>query len=191
MKGSKYEVEIKVEVTDVEVKHLLTVFPQMGFIDKGVTPQKDYYVTATESSHEGAYDIERYRSEAGKFFYTKKVWEVEDGVPVRIEDEREISESEFEAEVAKFPDCLKILKDRHWYGAHFEGLDVSLTIDETHFDHSAGPRYFMEAEIIVHDRSLVSITKEYLCRFVAELLSVEPSKIVEAPGMFAMAYKKL
>lgn len=191
MKGSKYEVEIKVEISELEVQHLLLLFPQRGFIDRGVTPQKDYYVTASETPHEGAYDIERYRHEAGKFFYTKKVWEVEDNVPVRIEDEKEISEVEFEAEVAKFPDCLKILKDRHWYEAVFEGLDISLTIDEVQFDHSAEPRYFMEAEIVVQDRSLVSLTKEYLCRFVAELLYIEPSKVVEAPGMFAMAYKKL
>lgn len=189
-----YETEMKIEVSEALLSLLLDRFILDGFTDKGVVSQDDYYTKATQSQHGDpkAFDIERYRSEGGKFFYTKKVWEVvEGGDPIRDEEEREVTEQEFETVVAERRWVLKIPKERHWFTASFKGREISLSIDSVKFDHSPSVRHFMEPEILVADRARVAETKEFLRRFVASLLDIEVSQIVEAPGMFAMALMKL
>ena len=187
----KYEVEIKVEVTEAKRLELLQKFLELCFVDMGVVSQQDYYTKAVLSQYGDpkAFDIERYRSEGGEFFFTKKDWEVEGGKPVRKEDEREITQGEFDSAVADQPNALKIVKDRHWVKASFEGVDISLSIDSVKFDHSPSVRHFMEPEILVEEKAKVPETKEFLRRFVSFLLGTP--QIVEAPGMFAMAFKKL
>ena len=187
----KYEVEIKVELTETQRLELLQKFLGLCFIDMGVVSQQDYYTKAVLSQYGDpkAFDIERYRSEGGEFFFTKKDWEVEGGNPVRKEDEREITRMEFDSAVASHPSALKIIKDRHWFKASFEGTGISLSIDSVKFDHSPSVRHFMEPEILVEDRAKVPETKEFLRRFVSFLL--DTPQIIEAPGMFAMAFKKL
>jgi adenylate cyclase class IV len=188
-----YETEIKVEIPSSDLQQLLSICRERGFIDKGVAPQRDYYVKAVLSQYGDpkAFDIERYRSESSVFFYTKKEWEVENGEPVRTEDEREVTQSEFEGAVAEHPNALKIVKDRQSFDASFEGRAISLSIDSVKFDHSPALRYFMEPEILVEDKAMVPETKHLLRRFIADLLGISVSEIVEAPGMFAMAFKKL
>lgn len=189
-----YETEIKVEISDMQKTALLDRFLLDGFTDKGIVPQADYYIKAVQSQYGDpkAFDIERYRSEGGKFFYTKKAWEKEEGQdPVRKEDECEVTQAEFEAAIAAYPDALKILETRHWFGASFEDRKISLSIDSVQFDHDPRMRHFMEPEVLVANKAQVPETKEFLRRFVADLLGYEVSMIEEAPGMFAMAFKKL
>jgi hypothetical protein len=188
-----YETEIKIEITATQLEELKRVFQARGFADKGIAPQGDYYTKAVESKHGDpkAFDIERYRSEGGKFFFTKKAWEVENGIAIRKEEERDVTKQEYETAVAENPEALKIVKDRHWFNASFEGREISLSIDSVKFDHSPTLRYFMEPEILVEDRARVPETKDFLRRFAGSLLGIDPSEIVEAPGMFAMAFKKL
>lgn len=189
--GSKYEVEIKVELTDSDRHKMLALFKERGFGDKGITPQEDRYIRAEPSEH-GAFDVERYRTEPGKIFYTKKVWEVENGKPIRREDERMATLKELDEAKRQHPNPPVIInKDRHWFEAEFEGRAVSLTIDSVKFAHSDEVRHFMEAEIDVADRADVAPTKTLLKRFLGGLLGIGPRDIQEAPGMFAMAYKKL
>ncbi len=185
-----YEVEIKIEVSEKERERLLRLFAERGFADRGITPQEDYYVRATPSKY-GAFDVERFRTEPGKIFYTKKVWEVENGKPIRREDEREATTEEFEEAKRRYPEALKIRKDRHWFAAQPEGRSVSLTIDSVKFDHSPSFRHFMEAEIDVRDRGEVEATKNFLRGFIADLINLPPAAVKEAAGMFAMAHKKL
>ncbi len=188
-----YETEIKIEITDSQRELLLSECHKRGFVDKGNVSQRDYYIKALESQHGGlnAFDIERYRSEGEVFFYTKKVWEMEAGSAIRREEEREATEGECEAAIALYPHAIKIIKDRHYFDASFEGRDISLSIDSVKFDHSSTTRYFMEPEILVAEKAEVSETREFLRQFAASLLNIEVSQIVEAPGMFAMAFKKL
>ncbi|MDB5244358.1 MAG: hypothetical protein JWN18_228 [Parcubacteria group bacterium] len=188
-----YEVEIKVEHTENQRLELLQKFLELCFVDNGVVSQQDRYTKAVLSQYGDpkAFDIERYRSEDSKFFFTKKDWEVEGGKPVRKEDEREITRREFDVAIAGHPNALKIIKDRHRFKASFEGIDISLSIDSVKFDHSPSVRHFMEPEILVEDKARVQETKEFLRRFVSFLLDIPTSQIVEAPGMFAMAFKKL
>lgn len=189
----KYEVEIKVELTEAQRLKLLKEFTWFGFVDKGIIPQQDYYTKAVLSQYGDpkAFDIERYRSEGGEFIYTKKDWEIENGEPVRREDEHEVTQQEFDLAVANHPDALKIIKDRHSFKASFEGTNISLSIDSVKFDHSSSIRHFMEPEIIIEDKTKVPETKEFLRRFVVFLMDIPASQVVEAPGMFAMAFKKL
>ncbi len=188
-----YEVEIKIEVEFFQLKELISAFVSRGFTDDGTVLQIDYYVKAVESQYGDpkAYDIERYRSEGGKYFHTKKEWEVVSGEPIRKEEEREVTQAEYAFAEHEYPQAIKIMKVRQKYKASYEGREVGLSIDSVKFDHSPRVRYFMEPEILVADRMLVSETREVLRRFVAELLGLEVSKIEEAPGMFALAFKKL
>lgn len=188
-----YETEIKIEISDAQRESLLQAFALEGFADKGVVEQIDYYTKAVQSPHGNseAYDIERYRSEGGKFFYTTKEWEpVENGNTIRKEYEHGITSEDYQAAITQTPN-LMIIKKRHSFMASFEGREISLSIDSVKFDHSPVVRHFMEPEILVSDKTQVSETREFLRRFAAGLLGYEASEIVEAPGMFAMAFKKL
>jgi adenylate cyclase class IV len=188
-----YEVEIKVEITEAQLPQLLATCQARGFLDKGALRQCDYYVKAVLSKHgtPPAYDIERYRYEGGEIFYTKKEWDLEGGVPVRREEEHEVTPAEFDAAVEGHPNPLEIVKDRRCFQASFEGAAISLSIDSVKFDHSPRVRHFLEPEILVEDKAAVAKTRELLRRFLAFLLGIDVNEIVEAPGMFAMAFKKL
>lgn len=185
-----YEVELKIELTAEEKIKLVEEFAQRGFGFEGVTPQRDYYVEAKDSEHGVGYDVVRYRQEGDVFIYTQKIWEMVDDFPVRRENEHEISKEEFETEIAKLPDAIKIVKDREWYEGTYKDNAISLTIDNVKFDHSPSMRYFIEAEISVADKNMVKETKDLIREFVTELLDM-PEGIIESPGMFSMALKKL
>lgn len=188
-----YEVEIKTEVSQEELARLISECRARGFLDEGVVPQCDYYVKAVESAHGDpkAFDIERYRVEGDTFLFTKKDWDTTGPTPIRREEERAATRAELEATVAKYPKALKIPKNRHRLAAAFEGVAITLSFDSVKFDHSPNVRHFMEPEILVSDKALVPETKKLLRRFAADLLGVKVEELVEAPGMFAMAFKKL
>jgi adenylate cyclase class IV len=188
-----YETEIKVEIPASQLEGLLATCRKRGFTDNDTALQRDYYTKAVQSSYGGpkAFDVERYRSESGHFFYTKKEWEVEHGTPARKEEEREITQSEFEVAIAKHSDALKIAKYRHSFGAFYEDRGISLSIDSVKFDHSPAVRHFVEPEILVAEKAMVPTTREFLRRFIADLLGISAFEVIEAAGMFAMAFKKL
>lgn len=183
-----YEVEFKVELSREEKDKLITSFKERGFSPKGVTPQNDFYIEAKESPY-GGFDLKRYRNEGGKFIYTEKTWEILEGQPIRKEDEHEVSKEEFESKVAQFPNAIAIKKDRAWFDGSYQGVKISITIDTVKFNHSLEERYFIEAEIVVEDKHEVIKTKVFIQEFLKEIL--EKDEIIESPGMFSMAFKKL
>jgi adenylate cyclase class IV len=182
-----YEVEIKVELTRDEKDILINEFKKRGFVEKGVTPQNDYYIEAQKSQYKG-YDLKRYRNEAGKYIYTQKTWEVINGDPIRKEDEHEVTEEEFKKAVVDYPNALKIIKDRAWFDGSFEDTKMSITIDSVKFDHSKEMRHFVEAEIDVHNKEDVTKTKDLIREFLKDIL--KRSEIPDIPGMFTMAFEK-
>ena len=183
-----YEVEIKVELSGKERIDLIERFKTRGFLAKGITPQNDFYIEAKPSPY-GRFDLKRYRQEGGRYIYTEKIWEMAGDTPARRENEYEVTREFMEAEIAKFPDAVKIKKDREWFAGNFEGTDLSITIDSVKFDHSPSMRYFIEAEIDVQDKNLVKETKKKIADFLAELLG-KKGPIPESPGMFTMAMDK-
>jgi adenylate cyclase class IV len=183
-----YEVEIKVELTLQEKQTLLDVLKEKNFLSEGITPQRDFYIEAQESEF-GGFNLKRYRHEGEKYIFTSKNWEMIDGQKARKEDEHEISKEEFEIAIVEFPQALKIVKDREWFVGSYEGREISATIDTVKFDHSKDMRYFIEAEIGVKDKEEVVSTKLFIIEFIKEILHKE--EIVESPGMFAMAFRKL
>ncbi len=183
-----YEVEIKIELTEKERKDLVLALQKQGFVSKGITPQNDYYIEAKESPFTG-FDLKRYRNEAGKYIYTEKIWELIDNLPFRKENEHEVTKKEFEAKIAEFPKALKIVKNRDWYKGSYQGIEISVTIDSVKFDHAVDVRHFIEAEIDIAEKKEVPKTKEFIRGFLKELFNKQ--EIVEAPGMFTMAFKQL
>lgn len=186
-----YEVEIKIELTKDEKEKLERVLKERSFDFRGQTPQRDYYVEAERSPYYeqgGAYNLKRYRNEDGKIVCTTKVWEMVEGDVVRQEEEYEVSEEKLEEEIHKHPDLIKIEKTRDWYWGEFRGEKISLTIDAVDFDHSPNTRYFFEAEIGVSDKGKIKESKKLIEDFVKELL--EKEKLIEAPGMFTVAFEK-
>lgn len=189
-----YEVEIKIEINYWKCRDIFARLLSDGFVDMGVLAQFDYYTEARLSDYgePKAFDTERYRSEGGRFFHTKKYWEIVKGrKPIRKEEEREITAKDFESIIATHPTALKISKDRHRFEGSFRGREVHVSIDSVKFGHSDMLRHFLEPEILVKDRGEVLSTKDFLYQFVADLLGCEVSEIREAPGMFAMAYYKI
>lgn len=183
-----YEIETKVELTLEEKQKLIATFTREHFTSRGITPQHDVYIEAKESPH-GGFDLKRYRHEGDEYLYTEKVWELIENRPFRKEDQHEVSKEKFASAIAEFPHALTIKKDREWFDGSYQGVPISLTIDSVKFDHSPGLRYFLEAEILVEDKSQVVATKELIAEFLRKILG--KSEIVESPGMFTMGFKKL
>jgi predicted adenylyl cyclase CyaB len=183
-----YEVESKVELTKDEVESLQVSLEKNDFPHIKTTQQNDFYVEAKKSQY-GGRDLKRYRDEGEQLFYTEKIWDVVDGNPVRKETEREVSRTEFDSAIQKFPDAVKIKKERKWFVAVYRGQKISVIIDSVKFDHSSGVRYFVEAEIDTSDKTKVTETKEIIRDFLKGLLG--KNEIIEAPGMFALAFDKL
>ncbi len=182
-----YEVEFKVEITDKEREKLINLFDLKRFPMKGISQQRDFYIEAKESPYKG-YDIKRYREEDEKYIFTLKTWEMVGHHPFRKEEEHEVTKEEFDIEVAKYPNAVKINKKREWFGGRDNDIDVSISIDSVKFDHSPEMRYFMEGEIQTEDKAEVVETKKMIENFLRKLLAKK--EIVEAPGMFVMAFKK-
>jgi len=187
----KYEVEYKVELTENEVEALRKLFKEKGFAAKGIDQQADYYIEARASTIGKGYDLKRYRNESGKIIYTEKVWEMPTGgsEPARRETEHEATHEEIEAALAKYPEAIKIKKQREWFaGSSMDLPHISITIDSVKFDHSPSTRYFIEAETMTADISEVKGLKTHIVKFLKEILGKE--EIVESPGMFTMAFEK-
>jgi len=182
-----YEVELKVEITKEEREKLLFVLENKNFIYSGMTPLNDYYIEGQESPY-GGYNIKRYRQEDGKVIYTEKTWVMVGDTPSRKEDEHEVSIEVFNKEIAKFPNLIKIHKERDWFSGIYDGLDMGIMIDSVRFDHSVSTRYFIEAEVIVSDENKVKKIRGEILKFLQDLL--DKPEIKEAHSMFSMALNK-
>ncbi len=182
-----YEIEYKVEINQEEKNSLISKLGQKGFSNIGTTIQNDYYIEAKDSPY-GGYDLKRYRDETDKIIYTEKIWEMADDQPARRENESEVSRAVFDSEIIKFPEAIKIKKQREWFKNSYQDLDISLTIDSVKFDHSPNMRYFVEAETNSDDKYKVKKLKQTVVSLLKELLNKD--ELVEASGMFTMALKK-
>ena len=187
-----YEVEIKVELTKEEKDNLIKSFKEKGFEFRKTTPQRDFYIKAEKSQYYdqgGEYDVKRCRDEDGELIYTAKIWEMVDGQVARQEEEYELSKEEFDAKLEEFKDTtLKIEKIREWFWGEYKDQKISITIDSVKFDHSPEERYFIEAEIDVFDKNEAKPTKTLIEDFLKEIL--DKDRVIEAPGMFGMAFEK-
>jgi adenylate cyclase class IV len=184
-----YEVEWKVELSKEEKSSYETALKKFGFIQGETTPQNDFYIEAKPSPF-GGQDLKRYRQEGKEFIYTEKIWEQADGVRARKEVERNVTEGEYRTETARYPEAVKVIKDRIWFSGQYKDRDLSVTIDSVKFDHSPAIRFFTEAEIRVADKAEVPETTAFIKHFLMDVLE-RPQGIPEAPGMFTMAFKKL
>ena len=184
-----YEVEYKVELSHEEKDKLINTLVTRGFLPQGATPQHDFYIAAQESPF-GGYDLKRYRREGDVYFYTEKTWENIGETLARNEIERTVSSEEFENAVASHPQSITIVKNREWFAGEYNGRALHATIDTVKFNHSAGDRYFVEAEIVIENKADVLETKHFVQVFLHDVLQTEELPI-ESPGMFSMAYKKL
>lgn len=186
----KYEVEYKVELTEDEAKTLKELFIARNFPSKGIDQQDDYYIEAKESPIYKGFDLKRYRNESGTIIYTEKIWEIAGNTPARKELEHIASQEEFEEAISKYPEAVKIKKQREWFTGNSKDLsNISITIDTVKFDHSPSIRYFIEAETNTDVINEVKDLKERIIEFLKDILNKD--QIIESPGMFTMAFKKL
>ncbi len=183
-----YEVEYKVEITKEENEKLVALFKSRNFVYKETNLQNDYYVEVRKSPL-GGFDFKRYRKEGEKAFYTEKVWEEVGGKNIRREAERELSPDELLKEIEKYPDCVKIKKERQSFSGRYENQEIHIDMDSVKFDHSPSTRYFIEAEVLTNGKEDLEKFRNLVTTFLKE--SLERSEIIESPGMFDMAFKKM
>jgi hypothetical protein len=187
MTSPVYEVEFKAELTLAERDALAARLAAEGFAAGDPLSLVDTYVEATDSPH-GGYDLRRYRDEGGRIIFAEKVWELVGGSLARREAEREASREEMVAAIAASANPVRIAKTRQPYSGRWGGRDLHVDVDTVQFDHSPGPRYFAEAEIVTPDGAGAPALKEELRGFLAGLLGRD--ELPEAWGMFTMALKK-
>ena len=183
-----YEVDYKVEITGEEKDALYELFTKDNFTKKESVLQNDYYTESKESPY-GGFDLKRYRDEGDTIFYTEKVWEDVGGQKTRREKEVEVTRDEFDTELGKSQNVLKIKKDRQTFTGEYGGRKIHIDMDSVKFDHSPSMRYFLEVEIMTENKDEVTMLKELVLHFLKE--SLGRSDIVEAPGMFTMALKRI
>jgi adenylate cyclase class IV len=183
-----YEIEYKVEITESEREKLTVLLVAKGFDAKPAIKQKDFYIEAAESPL-GGFNLRRYRDEGDRVFYTEKIWEDINGEKFRKEIEREISREEFTLEIKKYPNAMKIVKERFSFFGTYEDNKIHVDLDTVKFDHSPTVRYFIEAEVMSDNRKKVKSLRQLVISFLKESLGM--SHIQESPGMFTMAFKRL
>jgi adenylate cyclase class IV len=182
-----YEVEYKVEITKKERAELITLFKKSSFVDEGINLQNDFYVEVKNSAF-GGFDFKRYRTEGKKALYTQKIWEKINGINTRKETEKEISVSELVSEIDRYPDCLKISKERKSFSGKYKEQEIHIDMDSVKFSHSPEVRYFIEAEVLTDEKEKVEKLRELVAAFLKE--SLGRNEIIESPGMFDMAFYK-
>ena len=183
-----YEVEYKTEITLEEKRKLDALFRADGFVVKESVTQNDYYIEVTDSPF-GGLDLKRYRDEGKNIFYTVKTYENAGGHKARKEIEKEVSRAEFLEEIKKYPNAVKIIKDRQSYLGKYQNMKLHVDMDSVKFDHSPNMRYFIEAEVLTEDQSEVRILKDMMKEFLKTSLGKDD--IIESPGMFSMAFDKI
>ncbi len=94
-----------------------------------------------------------------------------------------------DAALAAAPSPVRIEKRRRAFSGEWRGEKIKVDMDTIQFDHSPGPRYFAEAEIVTADAGAVAPLKESMRSFLRDALGQPELK--EAWGMFSMALKKL
>lgn len=183
-----YEVEFKVEITKTEREDVIKKLLENNFLDGGSTSQLDCYIEAKESPY-GGFDTKRFRQEGDKFIYTEKIWELMDGEMIRREEEKEVSEEEFLSGINSTNDSITIKKDRQKLDGFYDGYKLHVDMDTVKFDHSVSERYFLETEILTDDKAQVKELREFIHKFLVFIL--DRDDVVEASGMFSMAFLKL
>lgn len=183
-----YEVEFKVEITKTEREAVLGRLLENNFIDGGSASQLDCYIEAKESPY-GGFDTKRFRHEGDEFIYTEKVWELMNGEMIRHEEEREISKEEFLSGLNSVNNPITIKKERQKLDGYYEGVKIHIDMDTVKFDHSVSERYFLETEILTEDKAQVKELREFIHKFL--VFTLDRDDVVEASGMFSMAFLKL
>jgi hypothetical protein len=183
-----YEVEFKIEITSEQESLVVTELTNRSFVSEEVFPINDFFIEAKKSEH-GGYDLKRYRQEGNAYIFTEKTWEKKDGMLARKEDEYEVSKEQFESVIAQHPEAIKIIKNRKEFHGNFEEKDITVAIDHVHFDHSPNTRFFIEGEILVPAIEEVEASRAFIKRFLLDLLGLDD--VIESPGMFTMAMKKI
>jgi len=182
-----YEVELKAEITAGEREKVVSNLLKSGFSENGSVSQTDCYIEAEQSPY-GGYNLKRYRNEDGKIFYTQKTWEMENEELARKEEEREASQTEMEEAIKGASHPITIKKDRQLFEGYYKDTKIHIDMDTIKFDHSTDVRYFIETEIITAQKEEVKNIREFIREFLKQLLG--KSELIEAPGMFTMAFEK-
>ena len=183
-----YEVEYKVEITKKERDELIELFEKEGFLKKPETFLKDYFPEVNKSEY-GGFNPIRYRDEGVRVIYTKKTWEKFNNEKIRKEIEHEVSREDLEFVLAQNTDTFTIQKHRQSFSGKYDGLDIHIDMDRVKFDHSPGERYFIEAETMSENKENVEKLRKLMIEFIKK--SLNKTELIESPGMFSMAYKKL
>lgn len=178
-----YEVEYKVEINKEERDRLVEILHQDGFTSRDTITQNDYYVEVAHLDS-GGYDFKRYRDEGKVCFYTEKVWE--NGK--RREDEHEISKADLLIALERYPNALRIQKDRMSWNGSYQHTKMHIDMDSVKFDHSPEMRYFIEAEVLTENGEEVPILRDLIISFLKTLIGRDD--IAESPGMFNMVFNR-
>lgn len=118
----------------------------------------------------------------------EKPWEKVGDSLARREIEREATREEMEVAIAASPSPVRIAKTRQPFSGRWDGRDIHVDMDTVQFDHSPGPRYFAEAEVVTPDGAGAPALKARLREFLRQALHRD--ELPEALGMFTMAFQK-
>lgn len=173
------EAEVKFEISEEMLPSIEQIFSKNNFVFLSENELEDIYIDKKQSEM-GGWDFDRIRKYgSGKIVFTSKKW-VKDsqGERTRLEDERELSESEFADMISKNPPIQSLNKLRKKYKGQVNGLDTIVDMDDLVVN--GKHYYFIELEQIVPvEQSAAS--RNMLKEWVRENISADLAK--EAPTM--------
>ncbi|MFA6572024.1 MAG: response regulator [Bacteroidota bacterium] len=125
MLNNKNEIEVKYKINKVEFVSISKLLGVLGFREKGRSELTDSFLELDKNDL--GWNFVRLRKSESKYLKTVKKWEVVNGVKCRIEDEKEIDESEYLALVTKCE--ISYEKTRSEYEGKIGDLEVGLCFD--------------------------------------------------------------
>lgn len=141
------EAEVKLSMTEAERGLIVARLLELDFREEGTVEQVDYYIEH-QPSDLGGMNFSRLRNENGVYTWNRKRHALDaNGVKVRLEEARALSEVEFNAllsQVSATP--IVICKQRSNYAGFVEGWPATVSLDVVVLN--AETKYFVEVEVM-------------------------------------------
>lgn len=188
MNKNKAEAEVKFKLLKKEFNDLPEILHKKGYKLKSRESLVDYFVKREKSKHKG-WDFTRIRVVDGdKFILTEKKWVLDNNNnPVRLEDEKFISDNDFKKIGSKNKKMLSVSKERINFRGEISNNKATVSMDNLKINNKN--YYFLEAEVITVPSKSAEI-RDSIKRWVIKELRVKNTK--EAPSIldFVLNLKK-
>ncbi len=175
------EVEIKIELSESQYRHISPILLSNGFLFDSVEEQTDYYLVFEKADN--GYNFKRLRLIEGtpNALLTEKSWIIADSEKIRIENESEILNNEAKLLISESQVEYIAKKMRFNYNGNYQGYNLNICEDILFLKNSK--KHLLECEIIT-TVSDAKKAKDIIFSWFKDVLSIED--VVISPSILEM-----